>query len=1054
MNGQIKNKTASIFSAALFTLFFLLGFKAVGQSIDINDPDVSPTSGWIVVVPASGITEFDYLEDARVGSGATSYDIVGNDNHPATYIQFSADGSEIAVRIRVNNTDGGNSNSSYQFKPFAYMGIDANLNGTIDFFLGVYSPSGNGRLGIYPADFSAQNSGPGVTGIAKPVATFQPIRGVNYSMIQAVYSESDLLDTNIPFSGNPDYFITFKFNVADISNAIVGKTKENVTFSSETPFTYVIGTSTQENGLNGDINGIDDKSPLPPTWETVITPPVIPDGTHFYTVTFDRTIGDLDASPKLKSVKNGECIPFLPSPPKKRVTKDISDNDVFWEFDGWSTEYIIQNDSIFGNPINKITNEALLALIITNDITVYALWKSFQTQQLVNDEIVHFHPSGGAWNTTAHQNTPGYESPLYWHVNSEDGHVTAAHLPPNPAGSGAGTTLPTQGNPTYVFGGWVIDFKLRQTSSSVPNVINIDNNSQGSVVDPEIKFYIWSDWVNELGSPNQTGYPTIGGHGDEPTVYALWLVSSKTHPRLDFYDNIYTGTPSGVVYGNLLYSIFAANSNAIGYSPSRPTRRGYEFCGWDTNPLADPDTPGPSRYEWENGSGVIQNTLAGKKFSANTNFYAIWKPQKYALLFDANTIDIAGNTVIGTPFLDFTEKLFIDEHDGLHYPAFPSEPALANYTFLGWNTDSQGYGFWAGDIGNVICPGDLIKFTLLETDDLPITVEGMAILGYTRLYALWERDINIEPIETTVIFDAMGGEYTIGDPYYLDGGNKVYYVSGDRLPFQLFDVDAEDGKLTFMPPNPEWPGTDLDGDPLFILTGWSFDSSPSRVADPNINLWSSDSRFLEEGVILYAVWIEVRTITFYPRGGVWPGNTSDPIKVLTDDEGYAMFVPGYYGDPNHPNRDGYNFDNWNTSYDGNGIEYNRDMPVVGRMSVYAQWEWLSTDPEPVFVNVLFQYNDGTDETYYYIESDLNAKISKPIYNPVREDGDWKFDGWYKDSGCINPWDFVNDILDEYNIIEENGIYSLYLYAKWKNSDINTTPRKYILINRHISPVLR
>ena len=60
-------------------------------------------------------------------------------------LRFSA--TEMDFRIRVSNIDG---TDPYAFKNFAFIGIDCDVDGSIDFFLGLYNPTGsNGRLGIY-----------------------------------------------------------------------------------------------------------------------------------------------------------------------------------------------------------------------------------------------------------------------------------------------------------------------------------------------------------------------------------------------------------------------------------------------------------------------------------------------------------------------------------------------------------------------------------------------------------------------------------------------------------------------------------------------------------------------------------------------------------------------------------------------------------------------------------------------------------------------------------------------------------------------------------------
>ena len=1075
MNKHINNKTAPFVTAWLFTLFFFMGLSVVGQSVNINNSNVCEGSGWRVVVPASGTTEFDYLQDPRVGSGSTALDIVGTECFPAAYIQFSDDGKEIAIRLRVNNKDGGNDNSSFQFKNFAYIGIDANMNGTIDFFLGVYSPSGNGRLGVYPADPAAQNSGPGVTGIAKPVATFQPIRGVNYSMIEVDYTPcaldpgdpcrcDDVSDpcSITPFSGDPDYFLTFKFNIDEVSNAIAGKTKENVTFDSNTPFTYIVGTSTQENSLNGDINGMDDKGPPPPNWDDIITPPVIADG-DIFTVIFDKTIGDLEASPRMISVISvggaGETLSYLPTPPKKRVTKDISNNDVFWEFDGWSTSYVTSNDTVYGDPANRISNEDLLNLLIDDDMTVYALWKSSSTQKLIVDNTVHFNATIGNYDFSRNN---------FAHATSVDGIVSVLPIvSPNPPSTTTDFNAinPGSGNNnqwTWQFLGWATDYRVRQTGTtwnSLPNIIVVPNGSS-QVGAGEIDFYVWSQEVVELSTPRDNNYHTMypsliqSGHEDEPTVYAVWLYYRNNQVLLEvaFWDNIYSTSHTPPPYGSKLHTVSFYSGSGLVFFPSNPTRQGYIFRGWDSQPNASPDGAVATRYNdpirppgSTGGSASLSGVITG-------DLYAVWQPENLALLFDANTVDINGKALIGTPAFTSYGTL-CTTISGIRYPAFPGTPSMNGYIFQGWNTDPQGFGYWAGEdpvsgMHYFIDTDSLIKFSLLETYDLPMTIGGQSISGYTRIYAVWERDPYEQHTEKTVRFDAMGGLFT----YYDESKDPPFYNGENHYgeEHQLLDVIAVDGYLAYIP-TPVWPDLDDDGEPLFIFAGWSFDDIPDRVVDPTINSWTSHPNFLNDGTVVYAVWKEVITITFYPVGGVWPDNTSDPIKVATDDEGLALYIPGFYDVPDyHPNRENFDFQGWYTGYNGTGTNYSRHMIITKPMNVYAKWYGSN---ELNYVFILFDFNDGATPdslSYLALSEIINDFVVEPE-EPVR-DG-YSFKGWWlvENSSPSFLWDFNSDEVS-INMVTEYGVNILRLRAMW--TKLFDDSRKFLIINKHINQKLK
>ena len=67
--------------------------------------------------------------------------------------------------------------------------------------------------------------------------------------------------------------------------------------------------------------------------------------------------------------------------------------------------------------------------------------------------------------------------------------------------------------------------------------------------------------------------------------------------------------------------------------------------------------------------------------------------------------------------------------------------------------------------------------------------------------------------------------------------------------------------------------------------------------------------------------------------------------------------------------------------------------------------------------------------YYWIDN-YGEKIEYIPENPIREG--YKFEGWYKESDCINKWDFETDALPQARVDDQGQeIYQeTKLYAKW------------------------
>ena len=77
------------------------------------------------------------------------------------------------------------------------------------------------------------------------------------------------------------------------------------------------------------------------------------------------------------------------------------------------------------------------------------------------------------------------------------------------------------------------------------------------------------------------------------------------------------------------------------------------------------------------------------------------------------------------------------------------------------------------------------------------------------------------------------------------------------------------------------------------------------------------------------------------------------------------------------------------------------------------------------------YLNYDENNYYYIDYYENGeKICYIPPNPQR--GGYTFGGWYKESECINVWDFETDTLPQaqYNEKEQEIYQETKLYAKW------------------------
>ena len=86
------------------------------------------------------------------------------------------------------------------------------------------------------------------------------------------------------------------------------------------------------------------------------------------------------------------------------------------------------------------------------------------------------------------------------------------------------------------------------------------------------------------------------------------------------------------------------------------------------------------------------------------------------------------------------------------------------------------------------------------------------------------------------------------------------------------------------------------------------------------------------------------------------------------------------------------------------------------------------------VSYNYNYNDSPDGGYYWID-DYDGEVISFVPPTPSRDG-YTFMGWYKESECINEWNFNEDIVPSKEFIEKEYIYNeTTLYAKWKLNNI-------------------
>lgn len=450
-----------------------------------------------------------------------------------------------------------------------------------------------------------------------------------------------------------------------------------------------------------------------------------------------------------------------------------------------------------------------------------------------------------------------------------------------------------------------------------------------------LKRYVWSSTT-----------PTTACSGGNWRIKESRDTSSKCK---SFTCNIYYNGENGLAIGidDTIITDFGTITTSV------PTKSGYIFDGWkignstySSGANFSCDTAGnysafaifherPCKWTTADACQKANPGYTCKSTGTDGACWDVDKPSTYTISYNAN----GGSGAPGSQ----------TKTHGTDLKLSSTKPTRSGYTFVNWNTKSDGSGtnYASGATYNT---------------NANIT-----------LYAIWKTNSSGGDTTTkyTVSYNANGGSGTPSNQTKTQGTNLV-----------LSSTKPTRSGYTFV----NW-NTKGDG------TGKSYAPGATYSTDANLTLYAIWKTNASGGPIT-----KKYTIKFDANGGT--GTT----KEVVCDYGSKCTLTG-----NAFTRDGYEFTGWNTKSDGNGVSY-RDGAVVKDLSsvddaivtLYAKWKANDVDVEEHVIT--FIYNDGTNRITVLTVDD-NDTI--PFIIPDR-DG-YEFAGWYTDVDLTKKYDFTTKV---------------------------------------------
>ncbi len=464
--------------------------------------------------------------------------------------------------------------------------------------------------------------------------------------------------------------------------------------------------------------------------------------------------------------------------------------------------------------------------------------------------------------------------------------------------------------------------------------------------------------INDIGSNNIiTLILSSPNMKDDYAVFgSISLVDFNTSPQVKHTVSFETDGGSAVPSQSVI------NGGMAMMPEIEPTKAGYTFGGWYT------DAGRTQAYDF---NSVITEA---------TTIYAKWNAQTYTVSFEVD-----GGSAVSNQSVTHGGKAKMPE----------IEPIKAGYTFGGWYTDAghtQVYDF------NSVITEAVTIYAKWNAQMHTVSFEvdgGSAIANQSVAHGGKATMPQVEPTKAGYTF---GGWYTDAGHTQVYDFNSViteavtiYAKWNAQMHTVSFEVDggsaianqsvAHGEKASAPTPAPTKVG--------YTFEGWYTDVTHTDIYDFNKEITAN--------MTIYAKWKPLKyTVSFEVDGGSAIANQS-----VAHGEKASAPTPA-------PTKAAYTFEGWYTDVTHTDI-YDFNKEITANTTIYAKWE-------PLKYTVSFEVDGGSTVSNQSVAH--GEKASAPTPAPTK--AGYTFEGWYKDVGRTQAYDFTN-------VITENTT----IYAKWK-----------------------